>query len=67
MLSISDAGSLARALKLPIDLRLKRLLTERRDQLGGGALFCLGAETDRKPSRQPAHLLASPVGGCNET
>ena len=35
MLSITDGGSLARALKLPIDRRLKRLLIERRDQLGG--------------------------------
>lgn len=35
MLTITDGGSLARALKLPIDLRLKRLLIERRDQLGG--------------------------------
>ena len=35
MLTITDGGSLARALKLPIDLRLKRLLMERRDQLGG--------------------------------
>ena len=35
MLTITDGGSLARALKLPIGLRLKRLLTERRDQLGG--------------------------------
>jgi len=35
MLSITDGGSLARALKLPIDLQLKQLLIERRDQLGG--------------------------------
>ena len=35
MLSITDGGSLSRALKLPIDLRLKQLLIERRDQLGG--------------------------------
>ena len=35
MLSITDGGSLSRALKLPIDFRLKRLLIERRDQLGG--------------------------------
>ena len=35
MLTITDGGSLARALKLPIDLRLKRLLMERRDQLRG--------------------------------
>ena len=35
MLTITDGGSLARALKLPFDLRLKRLLIERRDQLGG--------------------------------
>ena len=35
MLTIIDGGSLTRALKLPIDLRLKRLLIERRDQLGG--------------------------------
>ena len=32
---ITDEGSLARALKSPIDTRLKRLLMERRDQLGG--------------------------------
>jgi len=35
MLTITDGGSLTRALKLPIDLHLKRLLIERRDQLGG--------------------------------
>ena len=35
MLTITDGGSLTRALKLPIDLRLKRVLMERRDQLGG--------------------------------
>lgn len=35
MLAITDGGSLSRVLKLPIDLRLKRLLVERRDQLGG--------------------------------
>ncbi len=35
MLTITDGGSLSRALKLPIDLRLKRLLMERRDQLRG--------------------------------
>ena len=35
MLTITDGGSLARALKLTIDLRLKQLLIERRDQLGG--------------------------------
>jgi len=34
MLSITDGGSLARALKMRLDLRLKRLLIERRD-LGG--------------------------------
>lgn len=35
MLFLANGGSLARALHLPIDLRLKRLLIERRDQLGG--------------------------------
>ena len=35
MLTITDGGSLTRALRTPIDLRLKRLLIERRDQLGG--------------------------------
>ena len=35
MLTITDRGSLSRALSLPIDPRLKRLLIERRDQLGG--------------------------------
>ena len=35
MFSISDGGTLARVLKSPIDLRLKKLLIERRDQLGG--------------------------------
>lgn len=35
MLSIKDGVSLARALKLPIDDRIKRLLITRRDQLGG--------------------------------
>ncbi len=35
MLTITDGGSLTRALNLPIDAPLKRLLTERRDQLGG--------------------------------
>ena len=34
MLSITDGGSLARALKSPIDARVKRLLTTRRNQLG---------------------------------
>jgi hypothetical protein len=35
MLSISDGEALQRALSSPIDDRLKRLLTLRRDQLGG--------------------------------
>ena len=35
MLTITDEGSLARALKIPIDSRLKQLLLKRRDQLGG--------------------------------
>ena len=35
MLTITDGGSLSRVLGLPIDLRLKSLLIERRDQLGG--------------------------------
>ena len=35
MLTITDGGSLARALKLPVDPRLKQLLIQRRDQLGG--------------------------------
>ena len=35
MFSVADAGTLARALKSPIDLRVKQLLIERRDQLGG--------------------------------
>jgi hypothetical protein len=35
VLAIIDGRSLSRALSLPIDLRLKRLLIERRDQLGG--------------------------------
>ncbi len=35
MLTITDGGSLLRALSTSIDLRLKRLLIERRDQLGG--------------------------------
>ena len=35
MLTITDGGSLSRALSLPIDLRLKQLLIDRRDQLGG--------------------------------
>ncbi len=34
MLTINDGESLTRALKMPLDLRLKRLLMERRDQLG---------------------------------
>ena len=34
MLTITDGGSLSRALKLPIDSRLKQLLIKRRDQLG---------------------------------
>lgn len=33
MLTITDGGSLARALSLPLDARLKRLLIERRNQL----------------------------------
>jgi len=35
MLTITDGGSLARALSLPLGLQLKRLLMERRNQLGG--------------------------------
>jgi len=35
MLTMNDGGSLARALNMPLDPRLKRLLIERRDQLGG--------------------------------
>jgi len=35
MITITDWGMLSRALSLPIDLQLKRLLLERRDQLGG--------------------------------
>ena len=35
MLTITDGGTLTRALRMPIDPRLKRLLIERRDQLGG--------------------------------
>ncbi len=35
MLTITDGGSLARALSLPLELGLKRLLIERRSQLGG--------------------------------
>ena len=34
MLSITDGGSLSRALDLPLDPSLKRLLLERRNQLG---------------------------------
>lgn len=35
MLTITDGEGISRALKLPIDPRLKRLLIERRDQFGG--------------------------------
>lgn len=35
MISITDGASLSRALRLPIDLRIKRRLIIRRDQLGG--------------------------------
>ena len=35
MLSIADGGSLSRALRMPLDPLLKRLLVERRDQLDG--------------------------------
>ena len=35
MLTIIDGGSLSRALGTPLDPRLKQLLIERRDQLGG--------------------------------
>jgi hypothetical protein len=35
MLSITDGGSLTRALTLPLDPRLQRLLLDRRAQLGG--------------------------------
>ena len=35
MLTITDGESLTRALSLPLDPRLKQLLIERRDQLGG--------------------------------
>ncbi len=34
MLTVTDGGSLSRALKLAIDLRLKQLLVDRHDQLG---------------------------------
>ena len=34
MLTVHDWASLSHALRTPIDLRLKRLLIERRDQLG---------------------------------
>lgn len=34
MLTVHDRASLSRALRTPIDLRLKRLLSDRRDQLG---------------------------------
>lgn len=34
MLSLTDGGTLARALNSPLDDRIKRLLIERRDQLG---------------------------------
>ena len=34
MLTITDGGSLTRALRMPIDFYLKQLLIERRDQLG---------------------------------
>ena len=34
MLSVTDGGSLTRALNSALDPRFKRLLTERRDQLG---------------------------------
>jgi len=35
MLTVTDGESLSRALSLPLDPRLKRLLIKRRDQLGG--------------------------------
>ena len=35
MFTITDGGSLARALRMPIDPRLKQLLIQRVDQLGG--------------------------------
>lgn len=35
MLILTDPASLSHALGLPIDLRLKQLLIDRRDQLGG--------------------------------
>ncbi len=35
MLTVTDGGSLARALSRSIDVPMKRLLIERRDQLGG--------------------------------
>ena len=51
MLTITDGGSLARALKLPIDSRLKQLLIKRRDQLGsdieGLARFIIAQPGDR--------------------
>ena len=34
MFAVRDRASLSRALRTPIDVRLKRLLIERRDQLG---------------------------------
>lgn len=35
MITITNRVSLSRALRMPLDLRLKRLVIERRDQLGG--------------------------------
>lgn len=50
MLTITDGVSLARALKLSIDLRFRRLLIERRDQLGGDieglARFLIAEDVD---------------------
>jgi uncharacterized protein with ATP-grasp and redox domains len=52
MLSITDGGSLARALSAPINPWLKRLLKQRSDQLGGNI-----AEQARFIIMQPADTL----------
>ena len=69
MLTITDGGSLARALKLPIDSRLKQLLIKRRDQLGGdikdSARFIIVGPGDSKEALEQAlgwSLFTTPEG-----
>ncbi len=63
MLTITDGGSLTRALKLPIDLRLKRLLMERRDQLEH--LTARASMMEARVTSFCLFFLISLVSGCD--